>query len=78
ELASLKHFREKWDLHDRDKYFKKRYDRLGHRRYQAFLRPFVRKLSFGKTNPWLENRLKPLERRLNQYISDRYFQTVNS
>ena len=72
ELASLQHFREKWDLTNQDKYFKKRYKRLGNRRYKAFLRPFVRDLSFGKTNIWLEDRLKPLERSLNHYITRRY------
>ena len=72
ELASLQHFREKWNLTGKDKYFKKRYKRLGHRRYKAFLRPFVRNLSLGQTNIWLENRLKPLERSLNYYLTRRY------
>ncbi|MDY7015558.1 MAG: glycosyltransferase [Cyanobacteriota bacterium] len=72
ELASLKHFREKWDLTGQDRYFQKRYDRLGHRRYNAFLRPFVRDLSFGQINPWLEEAIKPWERKLNHYISQQY------
>lgn len=72
ELNSLEHFQEKWQLTSKDKYFKKRYKRLGHRRYKAFLRPFVRQLSFGHNNPWLENRLKPLERSLNRYLTHRY------
>jgi hypothetical protein len=76
ELDSLAHFKQKWDLTGNDKYFKKRYKRLGHRRYQAFLRPFVRQISFGHTVPWLEERLKPLERALNRYITDRYKQQV--
>ena len=74
ELDSLKHFRQKWNLTAKEKYFRKRYKRLGHRRYQAFLRPFVRNLSFGQTNIWLENRLKPLERLLNRYITYHYAQ----
>ncbi|MGL5807612.1 MAG: glycosyltransferase family 2 protein [Xenococcaceae cyanobacterium] len=72
ELESLAHFKQKWDLTGQDKYFKKRYKRLGHRRYQAFLRPFVRQISFGNTVPWLEERLKPIERALNRYITYRY------
>ena len=72
ELASLQHFREKWNLTGKDKYFNKRYKRLGHRRYQAFLRPFVRELSFGQTNIWLEDCLKPLERSLNHYLTRRH------
>ncbi len=75
ELDSLKHFRHKWNLNNQDKYFKKRYKRLGHRRYKAFLRPFVRNLSFGQTNVWLENRLKPLERLLNRYLTHHYAQS---
>ena len=74
EVKSLKHFRKKWDVNKKDKYFKKRYKRLGHRRHQAFLRPLVRKLSFGGYYAtWLEKLLVSGERQLNQYISDRYF-----
>ena len=72
EIASLQHFCEKWHLTRKNRYFKKYDERLGHRRYQAFLRPFVRHLSFGQTNIWLENRLQPLERSLNQYIARRH------
>ena len=32
ELESLEHFQQKWNLMKQDKYFKKRYKRLGHRR----------------------------------------------
>lgn len=73
EVKSLKHFQKKWDVNKKDKYFKKRYKRLGHRRHQAFLRPLVRKLSFGGYATWLEKLLVSGERQLNQYISDRYF-----
>ena len=71
EVSSLKHFRKKWAL-DKDKYFKKRYRRLGHRRHHAFLRPLVRKLTFGRTIPWLENTVIGLERQLNRLITGRY------
>ena len=47
EVASLKHFRKKWDVSQKDKYFNKRYKRLGYRRHNALLRPFAKKLAFG-------------------------------
>jgi GT2 family glycosyltransferase len=72
EISSLEHFSKKWDLATNDKYFKKRYDRMGHRRYQGFLRPLVRQISFGKNNPQLEKLLIPVERSINRLISDRY------
>ncbi len=72
ELASLQHFKEKWDLTGQDKYFKKRYKRLGHRRHYAFLKPFIRRWTFGEANLWLEDFLIPLERKLNHYITRRY------
>jgi len=77
ELASLKHFREKWDVTE-DKYFQKRYERLGQRRHQAFLKPLVRRFTFGKRNLWLEQKIIPLERTLNRYISDRYQQELGT
>jgi GT2 family glycosyltransferase len=71
EMQSLQHFRDKWDL-KKDKYFKKRYGRLGHRRHQAFLKPLMKKLTFGQSVPWLESLLISLERQLNRLITDRY------
>ncbi|MEM7063979.1 MAG: glycosyltransferase [Cyanobacteria bacterium P01_B01_bin.77] len=71
EIKSLKHFRKKWAL-DKDKYFKKRYQRLGHRRHYTFLRPLVRKLTLGRTIPWLERVAIRLEHQLNQLITDRH------
>lgn len=49
ELASLEHFMQKWEVTKKDKYFQKRYNRLGHRRHQVFLRPIVRQLSLEIT-----------------------------
>ena len=71
EVKSLKQFRKKWNL-DKDKYFKKRYNRLGHRRHHAFLRPLVRKITFGQPIPWLEKGFIQLERQLNRLITERY------
>jgi GT2 family glycosyltransferase len=78
EIASLEHFMHKWDLTKKDKYFKKRYSRLGQRRHQAFLRPLVKKLSFGGYATWLEKMLVAGERKLNHSISDRYSEVVGS
>jgi GT2 family glycosyltransferase len=72
EVASLEHFMEKWDLTKKDKYFKKRYRRLGQHRHQAFLRPLVKQLSFGGYATWLEKMLVAGERKLNHFISDRH------
>jgi GT2 family glycosyltransferase len=75
ELASLEHFRQKWNVTE-DKYFQKRYRRLGQRRHQGYLRPFVRRLSFGQRPPWLERLLIAADRRINRYLSDRYSPSV--
>jgi GT2 family glycosyltransferase len=76
EISSLEYFSEKWKLPTNDKYFKKRYKRMGHRRYQGFLRPLVRQISFGQNNPQLEQFLIPLERSLNRFITDRHAKTA--
>lgn len=75
EISSLEHFCQKWNLSKKDKYFKKRYKRMGHRRHQAFLRPLVRQLSLGQNNPWLEEKLIPLEKAFNRLLTDRYLQS---
>lgn len=71
ELASLEHFAQKWDVTKKDKYFKKRYNRLGHRRHQALVRPLVKQLSFGGYATWLERTLIAVERKVNSYITER-------
>lgn len=73
ETRSLKYFRKKWDLPKKDKYFRKRYNRLGYRRHQAFLKPWVKRLLFGYAPPVILNALIALERQLNQWITDRYY-----
>jgi GT2 family glycosyltransferase len=72
ELSSLEHFQTKWNLTLKDKYFKKRYKRLGHRRHNAFVRPLVQRLPFGQNNAWLEQRAIALERFVNHLITHRY------
>jgi GT2 family glycosyltransferase len=71
EVASLQHFRQKWNLSE-DKYFAKRYSRLGHRRHQAFLKPMLQKLTLGRSVHWLEKAAIAWERKLNRQITNRY------
>lgn len=71
EIQSLEHFCQKWDL-DQDKYFKKRYNRLGHRRHVGILKPLARQITLGLPSHWLERALIPLERTLNHQITRRY------
>lgn len=73
EDISLKHFQNKWNL-GKDKYFKKRYNRMGYRRHQAFLRPLLRKLTFGQVIPWLEEGAIALEHRFNRWYTTTYKQ----
>ena len=73
EVRSLKYFRKKWDLPKKDKYFKKRYRRLGYRRHQAFVKPWVKRLLLGQAPPAVLKPLIALEHRLNKWISDRYY-----
>lgn len=75
EIASLEYFSQKWDLTIKDKYFKKRYKRMGHRRHQGFLKPLLSRLTFEQNPLWLEKMAIALEKKLNQYISDRYTQS---
>ncbi|BAY74012.1 putative glycosyltransferase [Nostoc linckia NIES-25] len=74
EIASLEHFAQKWHLTMNDKYFQKRYQRMGHRRHQGFLKPLLNRLTFGQNPLWLEKIAIALETKLNYYISDRYTQ----
>lgn len=73
DLASLHHLRDKWNLSE-DKYFKKRYKGLGSRRRELLIEPLVRRLTFGRGNPWLEEKLVWLEEKLNHYFYRRYTQ----
>jgi GT2 family glycosyltransferase len=74
EVRSLKYFRQKWDLPKKDKYFKKRYRRLGYRRHQAFIKPWIQRLCFGHTPSALLKALVSLDRQLNRWVTNRYYQ----
>jgi GT2 family glycosyltransferase len=76
EVASLEHFAEKWNLTTRDKYFEKRYNRMGHRRHKGFLIPFLKRVTFGLNPLWLEKWAISVERKVNKIITDRYAQTL--
>lgn len=76
EVSSLEYFAQKWQLPTKDRYFKKRYERLGHRRHQAFLKPLVRRLTFGLKSPRVEQWFLALERSLNRWITDRHTQRL--
>ena len=74
EVRSLKYFCKKWDLPKKDKYFKKRYNRLGYRRHQAFLKPWVKRV-LGQVPPGLMNALIRVERHINRWVTDNYYRS---
>ena len=73
ELSNLRHFQQKWNLKE-NKYFQRRYKKLGKRRREALIDPLMEKAAFlGEVNQkWLKKRLIKLEKKLNCYLSDRY------
>ena len=73
ELSNLRHFQQKWNLEE-NKYFQRRYKKLGKRRREALIDPLMEKAAFlGEVNQkWLKKRLIKLEKKLNCYLSDRY------
>ncbi|MEL6778941.1 MAG: glycosyltransferase [Cyanobacteria bacterium J06597_16] len=71
DLASLHHLREKWDLTE-DRYFKRRYRKLGDRRRELLVLPLVQRLTFGRGSDRLEQLLAAIERKINHYLYDRY------
>ena len=75
DLGSLHHLRDKWNLSE-DRYFQKRYRGLGSRRREVLIKPLLRRLTFGQSNPWLEKILISLEKRLNHYFYNRYIQKL--
>jgi GT2 family glycosyltransferase len=75
ELKSLEHFQKKWNLFVKDKYFQKRYQRLGHRRHQAFLKPLLRQLPFEVDTPEWQQIAVDWERLLNKVVTERYSQS---
>ncbi|MBD2168353.1 glycosyltransferase [Calothrix membranacea FACHB-236] len=70
-LGSLQRLRSKWDLSE-DGYFQTKYKKLGVRRVATIIKPFVRQVSFGNENKPLKRLLKKLDRKFNQFLTDRY------
>ena len=76
EVASLEHFAQKWDLPTKDKYFKKRYTRMGYRRHNGFLKPFLKYFTFGWNPLWLQKLAINIEHKINKIITDNYQKTL--
>jgi GT2 family glycosyltransferase len=72
EIASLEHFAKKWNLPTKDKYFEKRYNRMGYRRHNGFLKPFLHYFTFGWNPLWLQKRAIAIEHKINKLITDNY------
>ena len=75
-IASLDHFRQKWQLTE-DNYFRVKYKKLGSRRKRSIIKPIVRKLKklgqkVGIEKKQIENFLLTLDKKLNQFLTDRY------
>lgn len=72
DLASFRHFQNKWQLAD-DAYFAREYRNLGWRRRNILMRGwFLGWLPSWKLRLAAERLLRPLERRVNRAISARY------
>jgi hypothetical protein len=70
DLASLDHFRAKWNL-DEDSYFVKRYGKLGKRRHRAIIAPLVARVPHvGRA--LVERMLRAADHRLNTLLVRRY------
>ncbi|HEY9888181.1 MAG TPA: glycosyltransferase [Candidatus Obscuribacterales bacterium] len=72
-LNSLRHLREKWNLHE-DGYFKSKYKKLGWRREQTIVKPISQRLLLGRGQTRLRHLLAKLDRRLNRYLTGQYAQ----
>ncbi|MGK7916742.1 MAG: glycosyltransferase family 2 protein, partial [Prochloraceae cyanobacterium] len=75
-MASLEHFREKWQLTE-DNYFRVKYKKLGSRRKRSIIKPVVRKFKkvgkkVGIEKKQIENFLLSLDRKLNHFLTNQY------
>lgn len=72
DLASFKRFRNKWSLED-DRYFQAQYRNVGWRRRGLMMRGgLLRWLPHWRLRAGAERLLRPIERRLNRIIAQRY------
>ncbi len=72
EIDSLLHLEKKWNLSNDSAFFKMRRKRLGWRRDIWVIQPIVRRLNFGKYNPWMGKALVRVDRVFNRYLTSRY------
>ncbi len=75
-MASLEHFREKWQLTE-DNYFRVKYKKLGSRRKRSIIKPIVRKLKklgqkVGIEKKQIENFFLALDKKLNRFLTNQY------
>jgi hypothetical protein len=72
ERTSLDRLREKWNLTNDEKYFKRRYKHIGWRRWKYLVVPFTRKL-FGESVPlWVQRGFGFVEKLLNRMLTTLY------
>ncbi len=70
-LASLHHFRQKWNLAE-DGYFKTKYKQLGWRRHMTVVEPVTRRLTLGQGSAFLVAVLTKLDTQVNRYLTNRH------
>ena len=75
-VASLEHFRQKWELTE-DSYFRIKYKKLGSRRKRTIIKPLARKFKklgkkVGIEKKQIENFLLNLDKKLNQFLTNQY------
>lgn len=77
ERESLMYFQEKWNLVD-SKYFQKRYKKLGWRRREELIKPWLAQLPFlsKERAKALEKQLVVWEKKLNHYWFNRYIRKL--
>jgi GT2 family glycosyltransferase len=72
DLSSFQRFRDKWNLVE-DHYFQREYKNLGWRRKEIFIKgTLLWWIPSWKVRIYLTNRLAPLEKALNRFVSKRY------
>ncbi len=72
DWGSLEHLMTKYGLERDDKYFHKRYKRLGYRRHELLVQPIVQRLTFGRGSKWLESMLKSIENCICRFMFKRH------
>lgn len=80
-VASLEHFRQKWELTE-DGYFRTKYQKLGSRRKRSIIKPLALKFKklgkkVGIKKKQIENFLLVLDKKLNQFLTKQYDRTTS-